>query len=64
MNPIVQLIIQEAPGIIALIRAKHAAANPDAPIPTSEEVIAAMEATFASSLAKDQLLKAVLRAEL
>ncbi len=52
MNPLVNTITAVLPGIIALIRANHAAANPDAPVPTSEEVIAAFENAITASLAR------------
>lgn len=54
MNPaLIALAIQEAPAAIALIRGLFAKQNPDAPPPTDEEVIAAWNSAFASSLAKD-----------
>lgn len=62
MSPLVQLIIQEAPSIIALIRSKHASTGD--PMPTSEEVLAALEVAFTDSFAKDQMLKAALQAEI
>lgn len=49
---LVNVITGTLPGIIALIRANHAAANPDAPVPTSAEVIAAFEAAVGQSLAR------------
>jgi hypothetical protein len=52
MNPLVNTITATLPGLIALIRANHAAANPDAPVPTSAEVIAAFESAVAQSLAR------------
>lgn len=52
MNPLVTTITAVLPGIIALIKANHAAANPDAPVPTSDDVIAAFESAVAQSLAR------------
>lgn len=49
------LAIQEAPAIIAGLRALFHQAHPDAPEPTEAEVIAAFNAAFISSLAKDDL---------
>jgi hypothetical protein len=54
MNPaLVALAIQEAPAAIALIKNLFAKANPGAPELTDEEVVAAWNSAFASSLAKD-----------
>lgn len=49
---LINVIAGTLPGIIALIRANHAAANPGAPVPTSEEVIAAFESAVAQSLSR------------
>lgn len=55
MNPaLVALAIQETPAIVEMLRGLFAAKNPGAPVPTSEEVIAAYESAFASSVAKDE----------
>ena len=53
---LVNTITGALPGIIALIRANHAATG--APEPTNEEVIAAFETAVAQSLAKDAAWKA------
>ena len=53
MNPLIALAIQEAPAAIALIKSLFAKSNPDAPVPTDEEVVAAWNSAFAASLAKD-----------
>lgn len=50
---LVGLAIQEVPVIIDRLREVFAAKNPGVPTPSSEDVIAAYEAAFASSLAKD-----------
>lgn len=49
----VGLAISELPGIVALLRERFSKANPDAPPPTSEEVVAGLDAACISSLAKD-----------
>lgn len=55
MNPLLfQLAIQETPTIIAALKAAFSKANPAAPVPTSDEVIAAYHSAFASSIAKDE----------
>lgn len=55
MNPIlVTLAIQETPAIIDGLRALFAKQNPTVPLPTSEEIIAAYNAAFASSIARDE----------
>ena len=53
MNPLVQLAIQETPAIIEGLRALFHTAHPDAPVPTSAEIITAYQSAFVSSLAKD-----------
>jgi hypothetical protein len=53
--PLVLLAIKEAPGIIRSLREAFARHHPDEPQPTDEEVIAAFDAAFKSSLAKDEL---------
>jgi len=52
--PLVMLAIKEAPGIIRLLKEVFHREHPDEPHPTDEEVIAAFEAAFQSSLAKDE----------
>lgn len=58
MNPILQLILQAAPSIIGLIQQQHAAANPREPALTPEEISAAFEEAFSSTILKDELIKA------
>ena len=53
MPPLVAVLIQQMPSIVAFAKALFAHANPSAPLPTDEEVIAAYLAALASSLAKD-----------
>jgi hypothetical protein len=54
MNPLIAVLIQNLPGIIAFAREQFADANPGAPVPTEDEVIAAYLAALATSLAKDE----------
>lgn len=53
MNPLVAVAIQEAPVLIDLLSTLFQNKHPNEPVPTSEEVMAALEAAFASSRAKD-----------
>jgi hypothetical protein len=53
--PLVMLAIKEAPGVIRLLREAFAKHHPDEPQPTDEEVIAAFDAAFKSSLAMDEM---------
>lgn len=53
MNQLVTLAMEEAPEVIAFLKDAFAKKNPDAPLPTDEEVIAAYQQAFASSIAKD-----------
>jgi len=53
MNPLIALALQETPAILATLKALFATQNPDAPVPTDAEVIAAYQTAFVSSLAKD-----------
>ncbi len=64
MEGLIALLIQQAPSIIQDLKDRHAAANPDAPVLTSEQVLAAFEQVFTSSELKDEILKAALLAEL
>lgn len=58
MNPIIQLILQELPGVIDSVKARHAAANPGAAPLTSDQVLKAFEDTFTSTILKDERIKA------
>ena len=50
---LVAIALQNLPAIIDSLRGLFAHANPGAPLPTDEEVIAAYQQALASSLAKD-----------
>lgn len=54
MNPLLVVAIQEAPTIIDLLTTLFQNKHPDEPAPTSEEVMAALEAAFESSRSKDE----------
>lgn len=58
MNPLVQLAIAEVPEVIAYLRALFHKRHPGQPDPTDAEVIAAFNAAFASSLARDDQWRA------
>ena len=51
---LVNLAIQETPAVVAMIRGLFVKQNPTVPPPTDDEVIAAFQSAFASSLAKDE----------
>ena len=50
---LINTAIANLPAIFAWIRSAHAQAAPGAPPPTDAEVIAALQAAVASSIAKD-----------
>ena len=54
MNPLILLAIQHLPDIISRLKEVFGHQNPGAPVPSDEEVIAAYQAAFAASLAKDE----------
>lgn len=64
MNPIVQLIIAEVPSIVALIKERRQKDDPNAPPLTGDQILRGFEEAFADSFAKDEMLKAVLKAEI
>lgn len=50
---LVTVAIEQLPNVIALLKSAFTKTAPDAPQPTSEEVLAAYQAALGSSLAKD-----------
>lgn len=50
---LLQLAIQELPVVIELVRQVFMKHNPTEPLPTDEDVIAAFNAAYESSIAKD-----------
>ena len=50
---LINVSIAQLPAVFAWIRGAHAQAHPGAPPPTDAEVIAALDAAVASSVAKD-----------
>lgn len=52
---LVNVIIAEIPAAVALIRDLFVKKNPDAPVPTDEEIAAAYQQALTSSIAKDDL---------
>lgn len=51
---LVTVAIQALPNVLDLIRLIHGTAHPGTPEPTDAEVIAALNAAVASSIAKDE----------
>jgi hypothetical protein len=59
INPsLITTAIDSLPAIIALFRSNHAESHPGAPIPTSEEVIAALHADAIRDILADEAWKA------
>lgn len=52
------VVLQELPTAVALVRAVFAKTNPDVPVPTSEEVLAAYHTAVATTLATDAAILA------
>lgn len=50
---LIQIAIESAPSVIALMKGLFHKANPNDPIPTDEEVIAAEHVAIEQSLARD-----------
>ncbi len=55
---LINIAIEGLPVAVAWIKSAFAARHPDAPQPTSEEVIAARDEAYRSSLAKDDAILA------
>ena len=53
MTPLEQLIIAEIPSLVDYIKVLFTKQNPNLPPPTSDEITAAYQAGFTSSVAKD-----------
>lgn len=53
MTPLILLALQEAPEVISYLKTLFHTRHPDEPAPTDAEVIAAFNAAFASSIARD-----------
>jgi hypothetical protein len=64
MNPILQLLISQAPSLIAFVGGLVHRNDPAAPVPTNEEVIMAFQQLFADSSARDAFLIEALKAEI
>lgn len=64
MDPIIQLIIAESPRIIGLIQELFSKKNPGVPVPTSEEITAKFHQAYTDSNVRDEILKAILQAEI
>lgn len=59
MNPLlVAVIIDEMPALIDFAKSVFKRKNPDEPLPTNEEVIAAYKEAVAQTLAKDAAILA------
>ena len=58
MNPIVTLVIQQMPNIIAMIKAHHEQVQPLLPPLTDAEALEILQQAVTSSLAKDALWQA------
>ncbi len=55
---LINVAIEELPAIIAWLRSAFQNRHPDAPVPTSEEIIAAYESAYQTSLATDDAILA------
>ncbi len=64
MNPLAQLIIAAMPALVAEIKARHAAADPNAVPPSSAQIVAMLETVFRASQLRDQALRIALQAEI
>ena len=52
---LVTIAIQELPAVISAFVSLFRSRNPDVPLPTSEQIIAAYQSAYLSSVAKDEL---------
>lgn len=64
MSPLVQLILGQIPGIVQMVKEAHRQADPTAPAITSEQVITAFNELVGNTLAKDEMLRVALQAEI
>lgn len=55
---LVDVAVAELPAIIDFLKDAFAKKHPDAPVPTSEEVIAAYQAAFVADIADDEAYRA------
>ena len=53
MSPLVAVLLQQMPSILAFARAAFIEQNPGAPVPTNAEVLAAYQTAITESLAED-----------
>jgi len=53
MNPLIALALEQTPNLILALKAAFVKRHPDLPEPTSEEIIAAYNSAFVSTVAKD-----------
>jgi len=62
LNPsdasVLNTAINALPAILSLFRKEHAAANPGAPVPTSDQIIAALHSDAVRDIAADEAWKA------
>lgn len=58
-SQLIDLAIGEAPELIARLKDLFVKANPGVPPPSNEEIVAAYNSAFASSLAKDNAWLAI-----
>lgn len=55
---LINLAIEELPDVIARVKARFQSNNPDEPVPTSEQVLAAFDSAYRDSLMVDEAWKA------
>jgi hypothetical protein len=61
MSPILELVIEEVPTLINFLKARYATTHPGEPPLTSEQVMAAFEDAFTSTIHKDEMIRAAHR---